>query len=507
MLGRPASGRVHAPRAQVDEFRRQLVRRHPDRVNATNPALAINFSGRVGFLYQQVTGSGANQWWQTIIELTTDDFATITAHVLANTPANTPAKAFDPYLGDYLSMMADGNMFVGIFCANNTPDPNNFPSGVAYQRNANFATRTLLNVDNATAVAASIDPFLFAVADGPASVIAGVVVDTKAQPIFDAAILITAPNGSVSQSSTDSSGRYSSGVIPAGVYTVEALQDGFVPAEATVTVVDPILLVIQNFILQRTLPFTITGRVTDSLTKGPVAGASVRLMEDSPVPGIPTTTQTDGSGNYSFNNVDPGPFSGLWAMDVRAAGYVPSSFSFTIPNGATLSENFVLVKQGLLTSHVTDINRLPLGGASVTAGTTQAFTDRSGFYSMLLNPAQYTVTATKDGFRPSSTSVGIPVGGTMVNDFVLTREVPGSITGTVTDDFGNPIKNATVAIAGSASAKTDVNGIYTLPNLLPGSYHVKASAGVRFLPDSSTVTVFEGEATVADFILVLRSGQ
>jgi hypothetical protein len=41
------------------------------------------------------------------------------------------------------------------------PDRANFPNGVVYQRNADFNSRHLLNLDNATTVAPSIDPFFF----------------------------------------------------------------------------------------------------------------------------------------------------------------------------------------------------------------------------------------------------------------------------------------------------------------------------------------------------------
>src|SRR6266581_4653152 len=41
------------------------------------------------------------------------------------------------------------------------------PSGVTYQRNANFATQTLLNTNNITPVAVSIDPFFFSIAPTP----------------------------------------------------------------------------------------------------------------------------------------------------------------------------------------------------------------------------------------------------------------------------------------------------------------------------------------------------
>jgi len=107
-----------------------------------------------------VTGTGGGQRWVTHLERTTDGFATSpTDLVLANVPANAPAPTFLPYIGDYSHLMSVGKDFYGIFSANNTPDPTNFPSGVTYQRNANLSATTpmLLDLDNTTPVPVSID--------------------------------------------------------------------------------------------------------------------------------------------------------------------------------------------------------------------------------------------------------------------------------------------------------------------------------------------------------------
>jgi FG-GAP-like repeat len=56
-----------------------------------------------------------------------------------------------------------------VFCANNTPDLNNFPSGVIYQRKANWNAHTLLGVDGVTPISASIDPFFFLISGVPVS--------------------------------------------------------------------------------------------------------------------------------------------------------------------------------------------------------------------------------------------------------------------------------------------------------------------------------------------------
>ena len=130
--------------------------------NGINPALAINEKGHVGFLYQTLTNSSAT--WETHVEVSKNGFnGQWWTAVLVTTPSNAPAFTFHPYLGDYVYLQAHHKDFYGVFSANNTPDYANFPNGVIYQRNANFVTKTLLDVDNVTPVPISIDPFFFKV--------------------------------------------------------------------------------------------------------------------------------------------------------------------------------------------------------------------------------------------------------------------------------------------------------------------------------------------------------
>jgi hypothetical protein len=98
-----------------------------------------------------------------VYEHSTNDFATLDSHTLANAPSSvpTPASVMATYIGDYVKLQAVGTNFYGVFCANNTPDMANFPSGISYQRIANWSTNTLLGTDGVTPVAVSIDPFFF----------------------------------------------------------------------------------------------------------------------------------------------------------------------------------------------------------------------------------------------------------------------------------------------------------------------------------------------------------
>jgi len=141
--------------------------------NAINPALAINEKGHVGFLYQTLTEGGNT--WETHVEISDNGFsATWWTSVLAAVPSGVPARSFFPYLGDYVYLQAVGDNFYGVFSANNTPDHANFPNGVVYQRNANFATKTLLNLDEITPVPVSIDPFFFKLTAGIGKVVTAI---------------------------------------------------------------------------------------------------------------------------------------------------------------------------------------------------------------------------------------------------------------------------------------------------------------------------------------------
>jgi hypothetical protein len=131
--------------------------------NATNVGVAVNEDGHVGLLYQQATGTGATERWETHFRHSRDHGQHWADLVLATTPANTPVKTFDPYLGDYAMLVARHDDFYGVFCANNTPDFANFPHGVRFQRNVDFPSKTLRAINGVTVVNPSIDPFQFRV--------------------------------------------------------------------------------------------------------------------------------------------------------------------------------------------------------------------------------------------------------------------------------------------------------------------------------------------------------
>ena len=117
--------------------------------NAKNPGLAVNSDGRVGVLYQRLTGAR----WEHHVQFTRNgvDWHNV---LLANTAATN-------WTGDYNGLQAHGRDFYGTFATDNTPDLANFPHGVRYQRNVNFTTKQLLDLGGNPTIAPSIDPFFF----------------------------------------------------------------------------------------------------------------------------------------------------------------------------------------------------------------------------------------------------------------------------------------------------------------------------------------------------------
>lgn len=135
---------------------------------AKNPGLAINTSGTVAFLYQQVvTLPDKGDIWMTKLERTKDDFQNVQQpDTLAQFPVSELDSALknQPQLGDYLHLTAVGNDFYGVFSSSNVPDNARFPCKVKFQRKADFTTKRLLDQDG-NKVPSSVDPFFVKVTD------------------------------------------------------------------------------------------------------------------------------------------------------------------------------------------------------------------------------------------------------------------------------------------------------------------------------------------------------
>jgi len=136
--------------------------------SAKNAAIAVNSVGKIGYLYQQLTGTGPNIRWETHLRRSTNG-STWDDVTIADFPAAGPnAPTGSRIIGDYLNMVAVGKDFYGVFTSFNDLANANFPVGVSYLRNRTplgAPSPHLLGNDGVTTVTPSIDPFFFFVSE------------------------------------------------------------------------------------------------------------------------------------------------------------------------------------------------------------------------------------------------------------------------------------------------------------------------------------------------------
>lgn len=137
--------------------------------SATNPGLAINSHGKIGFLYQALGNPGSGNRWRTHLERSSDGFTTFQDLLLADVPDQKGTYGGSNPIGDYDNVIALGQDFYGVFSAFNTADNANFPNGVTYLRYADFGLHQLYaDIGRTMPVNDSVDPFFFHVNELPA---------------------------------------------------------------------------------------------------------------------------------------------------------------------------------------------------------------------------------------------------------------------------------------------------------------------------------------------------
>jgi hypothetical protein len=160
--------------------------------------------------------------------------------------------------------------------------------------------------------------------------IGGQVLDSQTlRPIAAATVAVT-PGGN--SALTDANGTFSIGVNP-GSYMASATAPGYNSASQNVTVAAGQKATIGIRLVSVAAFGSVIGRVTDSATRAPIAGATVTLSN-----GLIRTT--DFNGNFSYTVV----LNGTYTVMVAALGYVAQTKSVTVTPGHTTTILFALTR-------------------------------------------------------------------------------------------------------------------------------------------------------------------
>jgi hypothetical protein len=211
-------------------------------------------------------------------------------------------------------------------------------------------------------------------------------------------------------------------------------------------------------------------------------------------------------GDYSDMTVDPVDDCTFWYT--QEYYQTTSSFNWRTRIGNFKFPSCTAAPHGTLEGTVTDAGTSdPIAGAhvSVTPLGASTTTGPDGHYSLTLPVDTYTVTASAFGYNTASQSAAVTDGGTTTVNFALTAAPTGSLSGTVSENNGNPLANGTVTILGTPipPTTTDASGHYSFASVPNGTYNVKAEAGRCNTAQTDSVTV--SGSTTHDFTLPQRT--
>jgi Carboxypeptidase regulatory-like domain len=247
----------------------------------------------------------------------------------------------------------------------------------------------------------------------------------------------------------------------------------------------------------------ISGQITDE------AGAPLAQVDPvlfAPDGGVTQLGPTGPDGHYETGPLAPG----VYRISVEETGFVPANVTVELQPGVlNVIRNFTLIRTLPFTVSGTVVGTsattpgvTPLVGATVGVDnpSVEVTAGAGGAFSLTFDPgfaSSVTVTAASNGFAPSTVTVAITNGGSVIENFVL--DALGEITGRVSDVRGGAVTGATVT-AGSGSAPTDETGHYALTGVIPGSYDVTAAAP-NFQTGHAQITVDAGVSVHEDFVL------
>ncbi|MEW6606719.1 MAG: carboxypeptidase regulatory-like domain-containing protein [bacterium] len=244
----------------------------------------------------------------------------------------------------------------------------------------------------------------------------------------------------------------------------------------------------------------ISGTVTDGIN--PIEGAVV-------TDGIRYNI-TDKDGNYTIKNVPAGVFTVI----ASKSGYSSAGQQVIVGIEEIVTGiNFILVPisaAGQMSGKVTDDKMNPIEGAIVSDGDRHDISNADGEYTIKNIPdGTYTVTASKEGFKPASQSVTITDGGIVVGvDFMLESEVNHP---PVLDPIGNKEvdEGKLLEFIVTATDEDDDILIFEVENLPTGSTVIDAKFSWRPAYDQAgtytvTFNVYDGKGgTDTETIIII----
>ncbi|MCA0987197.1 carboxypeptidase regulatory-like domain-containing protein [Guptibacillus algicola] len=320
-------------------------------------------------------------------------------------------------------------------------------------------------------------------------------------------ISVSTPEGvPIISTNSETNGEFVSPLLSPGMYTVIASSPYFVQDQTGVIVVSnqtsEVLFSLEE--VGGTIFGTVLGMDGDPILNTSIA---IRVLNDNGA--LLQTLQALSEGTFEVLNLP----SGSYRINVIADKYQASTVGAIVENGEISELTVPLVLAGgSIQGTITDTSGASLPGSFVELTDVNGIlvatitSDQNGeFLFSDIKVGQLNVKATAPDYGVSS--IGVIVEPAEISTVQLSlSQITGTITGVVTDTDGNPISNATVAVADAtntsvATVITNSDGTYTIPQLDPSEYTITASessSGANVVSG----TVIPGDESIVDITLI-----
>ena len=308
-----------------------------------------------------------------------------------------------------------------------------------------------------------------------AASLSGTITDNNLKTISASLIITNALSGSfVDSLTTGANGLYSLGVS-AGNYLLKSTLVGYRTDSISVTVGNGENLTGLNLKLNEDFA-TLTGAITES-----GIGIENALVTISSV-STTLSAQTSADGSYILTRIPAGTYN----VKVEKSGYNVSNAITLLSGSETKQYSVALTKQtGTINGSVLTSGGTPVGEVLVIAtssGTSYTtLTKPDGTYSLTGLPfSVFDVIVSTTGYYSAQRdvtelSVATQTQTVIIKDLLAKT---ASITGSVKDDSGLPLKEASVSVSGTTGSKSvssNADGSFVIDGITAGTYSLSAN--------------------------------
>lgn len=338
------------------------------------------------------------------------------------------------------------------------------------------------------------------------------VVDGNGDPVSDVDLSATWEDGGGPVNETTRSNGQALVDVPEGANVSIAVHDADYVRNAPMKVEDASTRDVEVEVAQSG---SATIDVVDA--QGSVGSAIVQLSSEGT---LVVNKRTGSDGTLTTRDIEQGEYE----VRVWKGGYLKNTTTLTV-DGDVSQQVRIEQDSRLLQVNVRDDHFSPpqsVANANVKVegvGTVSTLSNGETTIQVPVN-SKYDVTVTKDGYESNTTSVQVAESAATANLSIQRTDaislepanqrivVGESVRVTVTDEYGDPVSNAEVSIAGESASQTNDEGVTSVPiesagmhNLTATSGDLEATAsveGVQVGGDEATATASATEATGTD---------